>query len=429
MKRCPDIDEVKVPWMIEKLLDNGYVVWFVDGRSSSRNGGIKIGQQFWLEDGELVTHNVHPYHRKETRKGWHAWRTFERELESYSQCRFSFTIVGDDPFHFHYYVGDFSDRSLRDTINHAIKYVDMPMAPAHVPDYDLIENITPDTIITFHKRKQTNTSAFRAGDAKAVVFKWLQKRYKDAVIVPEFGIGSGIWNKDSIVDLAAFDKKKIIFVEIKAETDTFARVKNQLVISSQIADEVWLALFENKHIPNDIPLHIGIILFDKNGKIKLHKKPHSLKQDKKWIGHIWTTEFHENFAAYKGSSYWMKNLCRGVEELTKVAADILGTNSRQFTINVWRRRHFEEFIWRRDLLTKGDTNVMSIGRGKKGNVSSSYFFKNYNYEEHGLHESGLKDLAKKNWTPPMPARKKKESTKNRIMRLFEQFKAKNRASA
>ena len=386
-----------LPFPLQNILDEGYVLWFANGRSLRDKSVQKTGQQFWLENGELHTHNVDPYHKKDLRTGWHAWRKLEHELECYRAQRFYFKIIGED--------GWYMARDFVQSIKDSIRWSTCPMPPPHCSLYDFVEEMVPEVFITYHKRKQVNQNAFRASDAKAVVFKWLHKKFPEAVIVPEFGIGSGIWNKNSIVDLAAFDKKKMIFVEIKAETDSFARVQKQLEASSKIADEVWLALFEGKTIPHNLPLHVGIITFDKNGKIKVLQKAKTLKQDKKWIGHIWLTELQEELSAYKGASAWIKTYRGGVVGLTQIASEILGKNARQFTINAWRRRHHEEFIWRRDLLLKGDVSVMSIPRGKNENISSSYFYQNYNSQEHGLHEPGLKALATKEWV----CQKKKNS--------------------
>ncbi|AHJ13116.1 hypothetical protein [Sulfurospirillum multivorans] len=413
-----DEAKFKLPWMLENLLNDGYVVWFVNGRSA-RDGYAKTGQQFWLLDGELTTHNVDPYHRKEVKTGWHAWRKLKSELDNYASGHFEFKIIGTQGWHTHYN-GDFRGRTLKDEVASALKYTDMPILPPHFSTYELIEEMHPKTIITFHKRKQPNTNAFRASDAKSVVFQWLNKRYPDAIIVPEFGIG-GVWGKNSIVDLAVFDKKKMIFVEIKAETDSFVRVQRQLESSSLFADEVWLALFESKHIPENIPLHVGIITFDSKGKINIIKKSKPLKQDKTVIGHIWTTEFQEQFSAYKGASSWIKSLRGGVEALSEVASNLLGKNSRQFTINIWRRRHYKEFIWRRDMLLQGASNVMSIARGNKANESDSYFSSKY---VHGLNEPWLKDLAIKEFIPPVLKRKKELSVKAKMLKMFEEHKVK-----
>lgn len=398
----------KLPWMIDNLLNDGYVVWFAKGRYHQAE--VKTGQQFWLENGELYTKNVDPYHRKELLDGFRAWRKLKHELESYARCNFNFKLIGDDCWHSHY-DSEWDVISLENSVKRALKYTQMmPAIPQNISMYDLIEVIMPLTTITFHKRKQANINAFRAGDAKAVMFKWLNKRYSNAIIVPEFGIG-GVWGKNSIVDLAVFDEKKMIFVEIKAETDSFARVQRQLESSSLTADEVWLALFEDKHIPSGIPLHVGIVSFNRDGKIKIIQKAKQLKQDRTQIGHIWTTELHDSFSCYKGASTWIKNLRGGLEELTKVAKDILGKNSRQFTINTLRDRHYLEYVWRRDQLLSGNAEAISIARGGQNHSNKFYkhFLEHYKGQRNRLSFPSMAELAVKEFEIPLKQKKKNVS--------------------
>ncbi len=400
-----DDPKFKLPWMIENLLNDGYVVWFAKGRYYDGKEA-KTGQQFWLENGELFTKNVDPYHKKVLLDGWHAWRKLKHELENYERGDFNFRIIGDDCWHTHY-DSEWSETSLENDIKRVLKYERMmPAIPQNISMYDLIEKIIPLTVLTFHKRKQANINAFRAGDAKTVVFKWLHKRHPNAIIVPEFGIG-GVWGKNSIVDLAVFDEKKMIFVEIKAETDSFVRVKKQLEASSQSADEVWLALFEDKSIPKDLPLHVGIVSFNRDGKIKILQKAKTLKQDKTRIGHIWTTELHDSFACYKGVSSWIKNLRGGLEELTKVAKDLLGKNARQFTINTFRNRHYLEYVWRRDQLLSGNAEAISIARGgqNRSNVFYKHFEEHYRGERNRISHPSMAELAVKEFAIPQKQKK------------------------
>lgn len=400
-----DNTEFKLPWMIDNLLNDGYVVWFAKGRY--HHAEVKTGQQFWLENGELYTKNVDPYHRKELLDGSRAWRKLKHELENYARCNFNFKLLGANGWHT-YYDREWDNLSLENSVKRALKYTQMmPAIPQNISMYDLIEEIMPLTTITFHKRKKANVNAFRAGDAKAVMFKWLNKRFTNAIIVPEFGIG-GVWGKNSIVDLAVFDEKRMIFVEIKAETDSFVRVQRQLESSSLMADEVWLALFEDKNIPSGIPLHVGIVSFNREGKIKIIQKATKLKQDKTKIGHIWTTELHSSFSCYKGASSWIKNFRGGLEELTKVAQDILGKNSRQFTINTLRDRHYLEYVWRRDKLLSGDAEAISIARGGQNHSNRFYehFLEHYKGQRNRLISPSMVELAVKEFVIPQKQNKK-----------------------
>ena len=409
---------LKLPYPLQDLLNEGYILWFSKGQSKDSKYP-KTGQQFWLEVEELHTHNVDPFHKKELKKGERAWGMLKYELERYSQVSFCFRLTGERGLNtFNEYS---RHQTLQMAVKHALKYTICPEPPANFLPHDFIEEIIPDTIITFHKRKQPNLNAFRAGDAKTVVFKWLHKRYPNAVIVPEFGIG-GVWGKTSIVDMAAFDTKKMIFVEIKAETDSFARVQKQLEVSSSNADEVWLALFEDKHIPKDIPLHVGIISFDRTGKMRLIQKPKILKQNKTILGHIWTKEFHDFFGCYKGVSSWIKNMRGGIEELTKVAEDILGKNARQFTINAWRRRHFLEYVWRRDGVLKGEENAASIARGSNFTDYSKHFYKNYNLDTDRIKHPSLSELAVKEFILPKTKKREAIPFKERMAMARERVK-------
>lgn len=322
----------------------------------------KEGEQFWIEDGELCHKTVRMFKSKEVSRGEKALRRFERELEAYlNKADVEFSI-GD--FSFRYINVERYGKTLKEELRQRLQ---IPFLPDTHSYYDLIDDIAPLTLISFHKRKIPKAEAFDAKKAKVSVFGWLLKKYPQAVIIPEFGIGGGSYAKTSIVDMAVFDTKRMIFVEIKAENDTYARVAKQLEISALNADEVWLAIYEAKSIPKEIHENVGILSLLGNGKTKVIRKAKPFKHDGAWVGHIWTNEWQDAFSGIKGHSKWVKNQREGLEGLVSMGLKILGKKARQFTIDMWRARYQNEFVWRRDHFLDGDTEKAHVKRGGQRN--------------------------------------------------------------
>ena len=123
----------KLPYPLQGILDDGYILWFANGRSLRDKSTQKMGQQFWLENGELHTHNVDPYHKKDLRSGARAWRLLEHELERYERQRFYFKIIGEDGWHM--------ARDFVQSIKDSIRWSTCPMPPPHCSLYDFVEEI------------------------------------------------------------------------------------------------------------------------------------------------------------------------------------------------------------------------------------------------------------------------------------------------
>jgi len=387
-----DFFEITIPPHLLRHLREGYVVWFHDNYRSCKDSP-KQGEQFWIEDGELCHKTVRMYKSKEVSKGAIAQRKFENELSSYGSESNVELTVGDDSFR--YINIERMGKTLKEELR---KRYRIPYLPDTHSYYDVIDDISPTTIISFHKRKIAKVDAFDAKKSKIAVFGWLLKKYPNSVIIPEFGIGGGGWGKTSIVDMAAFDTKRMIFVEIKAENDSFVRVAKQIEISAKNADEVWLAVYEAKSVPKEIHENVGILSLSSNGKVKLIRKAKSFKHLGTFLGHIWTTEWHDAFSCYKGVSKWLKNQREGLAGLEKAGANILGKNARLFTIAMWRARYYTEFFYRRDKFLSGETDAVHIKRGMNNNDYHYHFKDNYGWNsDQRISAPSLMSMAVKQW--------------------------------
>lgn len=292
--------EALIPPHLLRLMNDGYILWFYNNYRSRRTF-VKEGEQFWIIDGVLHTKSIGMYKSKEITIGDRALYRLESELGQYQHSEVEFTI-GD--YSFRYSNHERLEKTLQEEFRRKLC---IPFLPATHSYYDLIDEILPMKAISFHKPRVVKTEAFDAKKAKISVFGWLLKKYPDAVIIPEFGIGGGGWGKTSIVDMAAFDTKRMIFVEIKAENDTYARVNKQLEISAKNADEVWLAIYEAKTIPKEIHENVGILSLSSNGKTKVIRKAKSFKHTGNWMGHIWSTEWQDTYRSIKGASKWLQH--------------------------------------------------------------------------------------------------------------------------
>lgn len=167
-------------------------------------------------------------------------------------------------------------------------------------------------ILTYHKqkisKKLTSNVFFVSNekDLKIEVYKWLLKKNKDAVIVPEYTIGN------RRADYISFDTKKIncTIVEIKSELDTFERLEAQLDTYSKVANFVYLAIDKkqyekliSKNIP--IPNHVGLLIFDYSKKNKLQeiKKTNNIEHtDYPFIQFLSYSDINNSFTSFKYSS-------------------------------------------------------------------------------------------------------------------------------
>lgn len=173
-----------IPPHLLRLMTEGCVLWFYDNYRS-RQEMAKQGEQFWIEDGELYTKTVRMFQSKDIINGEKARCRLESELGQYREVDVEF-VVGEHSFR--YMNCERLDKSLQEEFRR--KY-QIPFLPATHSYYDLIDEINPHKAISFHKRKVTKLDAFDAKKSKIAVFSWLLKKYPNAVIIPEFGIGGG----------------------------------------------------------------------------------------------------------------------------------------------------------------------------------------------------------------------------------------------
>ncbi|MEV9477496.1 sce7726 family protein [Aliarcobacter butzleri] len=166
-------------------------------------------------------------------------------------------------------------------------------------------------VLTYHKQRvlkkiTSNTFVSNEKDLKIEVYKWLLKKEKDALIVPEYTIGN------RRADYISFDTKKIncTIVEIKSELDTFERLEAQLDTYSKVANFVYLAIdkkqYEKLISKNiSIPTHIGLLIFDYSKKNKLQeiKKANNIKHtDYPFIQFLSYSDINNSFTSFKYSS-------------------------------------------------------------------------------------------------------------------------------
>ncbi|WP_418181387.1 sce7726 family protein (plasmid) [Aliarcobacter lanthieri] len=166
-------------------------------------------------------------------------------------------------------------------------------------------------VLTYHKQrisKKITSDVFVSNekDLKIEVYKWLLKKDKDAVIIPEYTIGN------RRADYISFDTKKIncTIIEIKSELDTFERLEAQLDTYSKIANFVYLAIDKKQYeklISKDIPIptHIGLLIFDYSKKNKLIeiKKANNIKNtDYPFIQFLSYSDINNSFTSFKYSS-------------------------------------------------------------------------------------------------------------------------------
>lgn len=410
-----------IPPHLLRLMNDGYVVWFYDNYRTRRDMA-KEGEQFWIENGELHHKTVRMFKSKEISKGERAERKFKSELSTYGSESNVELTVGNETFRWINIerFGKTFEEEFR-------KRYQIPFLPETHSYYDLIDHISPTTVISLHKRKITKPEAFDAKKAKISVFGWLLKKYPNSVIIPEFGIGGGGWGKTSIVDMAAFDTKRMIFVEIKAENDTYARVAKQLEISAKNADEVWLAIYEAKAIPKEIHENVGVLSLSSNGKTKVIRKAKSFKHSGDWMGHIWSTEWQDTYRSIKSASKWLQHQREALEGMCNLGASILGKKARQFTIDMWRRRYQKEFFFRRDYYINGKLDAVHAKRGMNNNDYYKHFRDNYNYSTDLLPFPNLIDFIPTEFQ--FPAVEKRPTMKSFRQQILEKKAAEDKIKA
>ncbi len=178
------------------------------------------------------------------------------------------------------------------------------------------EECALESVLSYHKQRvskkiTSNVFVSNEKDLKIEVYKFLLKKNKEAITIPEYSIGN------RRADYISFDEKKIncTIVEIKSELDTFERLEAQLEAYSKIANNIYLAIDKkqytkliSKNIP--VPNHVGILIFDNSKKNKLQEIKKAIKIEHKkeypFIQYLSYSEINNSFSCFKYSSKFSK---------------------------------------------------------------------------------------------------------------------------
>lgn len=258
---------------------------------------------------------------------------------------------------------------------------------------DLIETygeyFDESKVLSYHKQRISkkltcNTFVSNELDIKIEVYKWLIKKNKNAVIIPEYSIGN------RRADYISFDTNKInvTIVEIKSELDTFDRLEAQIQQYSLIANSVYLAIdekqFKKLNLKNiTIPHHIGILIYDNKKAIKLKEftkaKKNPFTLDYPFIDSLSYNNINNAFTGFKYSTKFTKER---KEEIMKefIKKQIIN----KFAYDILCNRYIIESNKRKDLynnsqieLCAASSKELKINRfdvtGKYTITLSSYF--------------------------------------------------------
>lgn len=171
-------------------------------------------------------------------------------------------------------------------------------------------------VLSYHKQrvsKKLTSDTFVSNelDIKIEVYKWLLKRNKEAVVIPEYSIGN------RRADYISFNPKKndVTIVEIKSELDTFDRLEAQLQKYSLIANNVYLAIdvkqYEKLNIKGIVlQSHVGVLIYNhkKTQKIVEIKKAskNNFRKENPFIDSLSYNDINNAFSGFKYSSKFSK---------------------------------------------------------------------------------------------------------------------------
>lgn len=244
-------------------------------------------------------------------------------------------------------------------------------------------------ILTYHKQRiskklTSNVFVSNEKDLKIEVYKWLLKKNKDAVIIPEYTVGN------RRADYISFDTKKIscTIVEIKSELDTFERLEAQLDTYSKVANFVYLAIdkkqyekliSKNIHVPN----HVGLLIFDYSKKNKLQeiKKTNNIEHtDYPFIQFLSYSDINNSFTSFKYSSKLSKEQKEKFIEQS-INKEIIN----RFAYDILCNRHIIESDKRKELLKNIDIDK-SVASSKELKINrfdngGKYFMTLHRYIE------------------------------------------------
>lgn len=226
-----------------------------------------------------------------------------------------------------------------------------------------------DNVLSYHKQRvskklTSNTFVSNELDIKIEVYKWLLKKNKDAVIIPEYSIGN------RRADYISLDTKKIntTIIEIKSELDTFDRLEAQLKTYTSIANTVYLAIdikqyekLKNKNI--ELPAHIGVLIYDNNKSKKLIEFKKASKnndiQEHPFIQFLSYNDINNAFSGFKYSSKFSK------EQKEEIIDKFINKKiHNQFSYDILCNRHIIESDKRKELFYNNDY-INSVASSKQ----------------------------------------------------------------
>lgn len=226
-----------------------------------------------------------------------------------------------------------------------------------------------NNVLSYHKQRvskklTSNTFVSNESDIKIEVYKWLLKKNKDAVIIPEYSIGN------RRADYISFDTKKIntTIVEIKSELDTFDRLEAQLKTYTSIANTVYLAIdikqyekLKTKDIL--LPIHVGVLIYDNNKSKKLFQfKKASINtfiQEQPFIQFLSYNDINNAFSGFKYSSKFTKE--QKEEIIDKYVSKKI---HNKFSYDILCNRHIIESDKRKELFYSDDF-INSVASSKQ----------------------------------------------------------------
>lgn len=232
----------------------------------------------------------------------------------------------------------------------------------------------------YHKqrvsKKANNSNLTDEFDIKKLVYEWLLKKDKEAVIIPEFGIG----NKRA--DYISLGSKNTYVVEIKSELDTFDRLEEQLAKYQFIGNYIYMALHISKYNKLlesnlNIPVNVGILVIE-NNKIKQIKRATKNNFDKSIFKAYASFEECLNiFRGFKWASKFHK------DQLVKVFEEKVSLKTQyDYFYEVLKNRHLKESDLRKKAF-KNDDLEKALGSSKQLGISrlqinNIYTLKEYN---------------------------------------------------
>lgn len=238
-------------------------------------------------------------------------------------------------------------------------------------------------IFTYHKKRvskkisTTTRVVANEEDIKVEVYKFLLKKDKNAVIIPEFSIG----NKRADYISFSTNKIKCTIVEIKSELDTFDRLHSQIEAYSSVANNIYLAIDIKKY--NEllkkeilIPDYVGILIYDNNN---IKKPLIEIKKPSKntyiikypFLQFLTYQDINNSFSGFKYSSKFSK------EQKENIITELIGNKIyNKFSYDVVCNRFLSESDKRKEIL-KNDV-FKSVSSCKQ--IGINRFFPEYNVQ-------------------------------------------------